>query len=266
MPTGHSPLFLFIVAHYSFFDDLKHWEIDMIGPFVNTAAIVIGGIGGAVLGERLPENLNERMPLIFGCCAMGLGIALVVKVTFLPVPVLALLLGTIAGELLAIEEKLEIAADRLRNRVDKWVTPHAGLSREAYMERFIAVVIIFCMSSGGIFGALNEGMTGDASLLIAKSFLDLFTAGIFATTLGIAVAFLAIPQLIIQALLFFSATLIIPLTTPAMIGDFSSVGGLLLLAVGFRLCSLVAFPLANMLPSLFIAMPLSALWAVFFPV
>jgi uncharacterized membrane protein YqgA involved in biofilm formation len=116
----------------------------------------MGGIGGALLGERLPENFRERMPLIFGCCALGLGIALIGRVSFLPVPVLALL--------------------------------------------------------------------------------------------------------------FFSAALIMPLTTPEIIGDFSAVGGLLLLGAGFRLCRLVSFPLANMLPSLLIAMPISAVWVRFFSV
>lgn len=52
----------------------------MIGPFVNTAAIILGGLGGASLGERLPENFRERMPLIFGCCALGLGIALDLRI------------------------------------------------------------------------------------------------------------------------------------------------------------------------------------------
>jgi uncharacterized membrane protein YqgA involved in biofilm formation len=255
------------VADYIFFKpQFRKRGHTMVGPFVNTAAIIIGGIGGALLGERLPENFRERMPLIFGCCALGLGIALIGRVSFLPVPVLALLLGTIIGELLAIEEKLEIVADMLRKRVDMWVKPNAGLSRQAYMEQFISLMIIFCVSGAGIFGAMNEGITGDASLLIAKSFLDFFTAGIFATILGISVAVLALPQFVIQALLFFSAALIMPLTTPEIIGDFSAVGGLLLLGAGFRLCRLVSFPLANMLPSLLIAMPISAVWVRFFSV
>ena len=238
----------------------------MIGPFVNTIAIVSGGVGGAVIGERLPDNLRERMPLIFGCCAFGLGIALVGRVSFLPVPVLALLLGSLAGELLAIEEKLETLAGTLRSRIDKWAPDKAGLDQKTFMDRFIALMIIFCVSGAGVFGSMNEGMTGDASLLIAKSFLDFFTAGIFASTLGPMVATLAVPQFVIQTCLFFSATLIMPMTSPEILGDFSAVGGLLLLGAGFRLCNLVSFPLANMLPSLLIVMPLSALWARFFPV
>ncbi|WP_262484744.1 undecaprenyl-diphosphate phosphatase, partial [Citrobacter braakii] len=85
-------------------------------------------------------------------------------------------------------------------------------------------------SGTGIFGSMQEGMTGDPSILIAKAFLDFFTATIFATTLGVAVAVICVPMLLIQLALATCATLILPLTTPAMMADFTAVGGLLLLA------------------------------------
>ena len=111
---------------------------------------------------------------------------------------------------------------------------------------------------------LQEGMTGDPSILIAKAFLDFFTATIFATTLGIAVAAICVPMLLIQLALATCATLILPLTTPAMMADFTAVGGLLLLATGLRICGIKMFAVVNMLPALLIAMPLSALWTHFF--
>jgi uncharacterized membrane protein YqgA involved in biofilm formation len=102
------------------------------------------------------------------------------------------------------------------------------------------------------------------SILIAKAFLDFFTATIFATTLGIAVAAICVPMLLIQLALATCATLILPLTTPAMMADFTAVGGLLLLATGLRICGIKMFAVVNMLPALLLAMPLSALWTHFF--
>ncbi|VTP78119.1 Protein of uncharacterised function (DUF554) [Leclercia adecarboxylata] len=107
-------------------------------------------------------------------------------------------------------------------------------------------------------------MTGDPSILIAKAFLDFFTRDDFATTLGIAVAAICVPMLLIQLALATCATLILPLTTPAMMADFTAVGGLLLLATGLRICGIKMFAVVNMLPALVIAMPLSALWTAFF--
>ena len=64
---------------------LKHEQnkgrrLVMVGPFVNGAAVIFGSVSGALLGERVSENLRKKMPMIFGCASMGLGIAMVVKV------------------------------------------------------------------------------------------------------------------------------------------------------------------------------------------
>jgi len=213
----------------------------MIGPFVNGASVVTGSLSGAFLGNRISENLRTKMPMVFGVASMGLGIAMIVKVKFLPAVILALLLGTLIGELCHLETGVQRLA--------------------AHAKGFIE---LFCASGTGIFGAMNEGMTGDYSLLMVKSFLDLFTAAIFATALGYTVATLAIPQFIIQAALFFLAVKILPLTTPMMIADFSACGGLIMVATGFRIAGIKNFAVANMLPALFLAMPISALWLRFF--
>lgn len=111
---------------------------------------------------------------------------------------------------------------------------------------------------------MHEGMTGDNSVLIAKAFLDLLTALIFATTLGYAVALVAVPQLIIQLVLAWSAVFILPLTTPEMQADFSAVGGVLMVATGLRIAGIKVFPVAGMLPSLVLAMPVSCFWTAYF--
>ncbi|MBF4211708.1 DUF554 family protein, partial [Pseudomonas donghuensis] len=80
----------------------------------------------------------------------------------------------------------------------------------------------------------------------------------------IAVAAICVPMLVIQLALATCATLILPLTTPAMMADFTAVGGLLLLATGLRICGIKMFAVVNMLPALLLAMPLSALWTRFF--
>ncbi len=105
-------------------------------------------------------------------------------------------------------------------------------------------------------------MTGDPSILYIKTILDLFTSAIFfATALGFAVAAIAIPQVILQLALAFLAVLILPLTTPDMMADFSAVGGLIMLATGLRICGIKPFPVANMIPALVLVMPFSHLWS-----
>lgn len=233
----------------------------MIGPFINGAAVITGSFAGAMFGDKIPKNVKENLPMVFGCASMGLGIAMIMRVETLPPVILALLLGSIIGELLNIEKGIQILAGKARKGIEKVLTPpDNGISQEEFMEKFVAMIVLFCASGTGVFGAMNEGMVGDPSLLIIKSFLDFFTAGIFATVLGYTLATAAVPQFLIQTGLFFGAAYILPLTNPIMIADFSAVGGLIMFATGFRICRILPFPIANMLPALFIAMPLSYLW------
>lgn len=233
----------------------------IIGPIINGAAVVVGGIFGATLGRRIPARVREALPMTFGCASMGIGISLIIKVNSIPAVVLALLLGSLIGELLQLEKGIERLSLKLRTFVDK-PNPNQALitSHEDFIEKYVALVVLFCASGMGIFGSLTEGISGDPSLLIAKAFLDLFTASIFAITLGYAVSLIAIPQFIIQVTLFGLATFIQPLISVAMFYDFSACGGMIMLATGFRICGIKSFPIANMLFGLIIVMPISALW------
>lgn len=235
----------------------------MIGPFINGAAIVVGSVAGAFLGKRIDEHLRTRMSLVFGVASMGLGVSMVVKVKTLPPVMLALILGTIVGELTHLEAGTQRLAAKARRFVERFARAPEGLTQAEFLDKFVVVLVLFAASGTGIFGAMNEGMTGDCSLLIAKSVLDLFTSAIFAAGLGVSVATLCIPQFAIQAILFLLATTILPLTTPHLVADFSAVGGLIMLATGLRIAGIRAFAVANMLPALFISMPITAMWVRF---
>ncbi|XDK23265.1 DUF554 domain-containing protein [Kosakonia cowanii] len=255
---------LWYAPSYSFLWHFRSVNV-LTGPFINAAAVLIGGTLGALMSHRLPERVRSSMPSIFGLASLGIGILLVVKCVHLPVMVLATLLGTLIGELCYVERGIGGGVNALRKLAQKRnAVESASSAHESFIQSLVAIIILFCASGTGIFGAMREGMTGDPSILIAKAFLDFFTALIFATSLGFAVAIISVPMLIIQLTLATCATLILPLTTPAMMGDFTAVGGILLLATGLRICGIKMFAVANMLPALVLAMPLSALWTAFF--
>jgi len=235
----------------------------MIGPFVNAAAIFVGSVIGALLGPKLNANLKLRMPMVFGCASMGLGVAMIVKVKFLAPVVLALVVGAVLGELIQLETGVQKAAGRSKRWIEKFVKPTGEISHEEFLDKFVALLVLFGMSGTGVYGAMSEGMTGDPTLLIVKAILDFFTAPIFASTMGLTVAALVLPQFGVQSLLYLGASLIMPLTTPDMLADFSACGGLIMLATGFRICGIKQFPVANMLPALILVMPLSWLWALY---
>ena len=233
------------------------------GPFINAGAVLLGGIIGALLSQRLPERIRTSMTSIFGLASLGIGILLVIKCANLPVMVLATLLGALLGEVCNMEKGTNALVGKLQQifspKGKRQVAAH-----DSFVQSYVAIIVLFCASGTGIFGAMREGMTGDASILIAKAFLDFFTATIFACSLGIAVAAISFPMLAIQLTLAACAALIMPLTTPMMMADFSAVGGMLLLATGLRICGIKMFAVVNMLPALLLAMPISAAWTLFF--
>ena len=134
------------------------------------------------------------------------------------------------------------------------------LSQEDFLNQLVTIIVLFCASGTGIYGSLDLGMTGDSSVLIAKSILDFFTAMIFAAQLGYVVSLIVIPQFIIFFLLFLGAKMIFPLTTPDIILDFKACGGVLMLATGFRIIQVKMFPVADMIPAMILAMPFSWVW------
>lgn len=232
-----------------------------IGVIINTIAIFLGGIAGALLGNKLPEKYKEQLNLIFGLCSMGMGISSIVLMKYMPAVVFALIIGTIVGLVLKLGDKVYELCSKLQKVMIRIVPKkETNMSETEFLATLITVIVLFCSSGMGIYGSLSEGMTGDSSLLITKSILDFFTAAIFACNLGYIVSLISVPQFVIFTTLFLSASFIVPLTTPDMIADFKACGGFLMVAAGFRILKLKMFPVVDMIPAMILVMPFSWFW------
>lgn len=222
------------------------------GVVINVVVVILGGLLGSAIGGRLSEELKQTMTTVFGICAMAMGIASIVLMQNMPAVVFAVILGTLIGIVLDLN-------GRIRRGTGKALTA-LRLNIGGESELMLTAIVLFCASGTGIYGSLTSGMTGDHSILIAKSVLDFFTAMIFACRLKKATCLIAVPQVVIMLLLFFGAKLIFPLTNDVMIADFKAAGGIVLLATGFSIMGLKQIPVANMIPAMILAMPVSALW------
>ena len=232
-----------------------------IGVIINTVAIFLGGIVGALLGDKLPEKYKEQLNLIFGLCSMGMGISSIVLMKYMPAVVFALIIGTIVGLVFNLGDKVYELCSKLQKVMIRIVPKkETNMSETEFLATLITVIVLFCSSGMGIYGSLSEGMTGDSSLLITKSILDFFTAAIFACNLGYIVSLISVPQFVIFTTLFLSASFIVPLTTPDMIADFKACGGFLMVAAGFRILKLKMFPVVDMIPAMILVMPFSWFW------
>lgn len=234
------------------------------GPIIDVLATLFGGILGAFLGNKIPERVRKALPLTFGAASMAMGIFTVVKMHSLPPVILALILGSIVGELLMIESGIGKLANKMRIPIQKIFPVKNEAEEDKFLEQFVSVLVLFSASGTGIFGALNEGITHNPTILISKGFLDFFTAAIFATALGMIVATTVIPQAIVLFGLFFLAKIVMPYTTPELIADFSACGGIIMFVTGLRICGIKSFPIANLLPALVFVMFISHYWGVIF--
>ena len=213
------------------------------GVIVNCGAVLLGGLIGAFLKNHFSDKLKEALPNVFGLSAITMGVTLMIKLESLSAVIMALILGTVVGELLKLEEGLLHGLRRLESKLPSSLD-------EKQLDVLISMIILFCFSGTGIFGTMNSAMTGDHSILYAKAIMDFFTAIIFGTTAGYLVGLVAVPQLMVGLLLFSGASYILPLVTDTMLNNFKACGGIITLAVGLKIAGIKQSRVLNMLPAL----------------
>ncbi len=232
-----------------------------IGVIINVLSVAIGGILGAAAGEKLPDKFKNELNLVFGVCSMGIGISSIILMKNMPAVIFAVVLGSSIGLLIHLGDKINRTALLLERPINRlFKNMNRRMPEEEFQALLVTALVLFCASGTGIYGCLDSGMTGDHSILISKSILDLFTALVFACSLGYVTTIIAVPQLIIFLILFLCAKMIFPLTTPDMIADFKACGGILMITTGFRIAKIKMFPIADMLPAMILVMPFSSFW------
>ena len=226
-----------------------------VGVIANSVAVAVGGVVGAAIGPSQPERIRTSLPTVFGFSSCLIGISLAAKVVNLAPVILSMILGLLIGELLFLSTRIENGIRTVQKKL------HFELGDADYMERFTTLLLLFCASGTGVFGALTEGMTGNSSILLAKTILDFFTVIIFASTMG---RFLSVPQFVVMLTLFLLARVIYPLMSADMTADFSALGGILTMMAGFNLLRIKQTPVLNLLPAFLLCPILSKLWSMVF--
>lgn len=227
-----------------------------IGITVDICATFCGALLGLMIGKKLPESMKTALNMILGIAAITMGIVLIMRQHTLSAVVLAVILGCVVGELLQLENVINRGVTNVVSKLMKGTN-----ADESFLIQVSAVVVLFCCGGTGWYGALNEGLTGDGSILITKSILDFVTAVIFGSLFGKIVPVLCIPQAIVYAALFLVSGLIQPFITPEMIADFSAAGGIITFCAGLRLTGIKRdIKVLNLLPALILVFLVSAAW------
>lgn len=223
----------------------------MTGTVINVITVVIGSILGLLFGAKLPERLRETVLSAIGLFTMVLGIQMFLETNNALIVLAALLLGAMLGEWLRIEDNLEKLGSYLRMRFAPTLI-NQDLSR--FVEGFLAASILFCVGPMTILGSIQDGLTGNYSLLATKAVMDGFSALAFASTMGVGVAFSALVILIFQGGLSLLASQIQSVVTAAMISEMSAAGGVILVGIAIsNILNIRKVRSGNFLPALILA-------------
>lgn len=213
-----------------------------MGSLANATAIILGSLVGCLLHSRFPERIRSIVFQGLGLCTLLIGMQMAFKVQGILVVIFSILLGGITGELL----RLDTLFERLGNRCKKVV----GSDNPKFTEGLITASLIYCIGAMAIVGSLEEGVSGDPTVLYTKSILDGFASVALASTFGSGVLFSFIPVLIYQGGLTLFAGAFQGYFSPELIAQLSATGGLLIVGIGLTLLEIKEIRLSNLLPSL----------------
>ncbi|HEY5586187.1 MAG TPA: DUF554 domain-containing protein [Ruminiclostridium sp.] len=227
-----------------------------LGTIVNTAAIVTGGILGTVIKSGLPQRYKHIIMQAIGLSVLVVGISGALqgmyKVAndgtisreFITVMIFSLVIGSIIGEFINIEDKLD--------KMGLWIQKKFIKGESDFAQGFVTASLVYCVGAMAIVGSLEDGLMGNTNTLFAKSILDGVSAIVFAATMGIGVTFSAIPVLVYQGSITLLAGFVKPWLTVGVISQMSLVGSILILGIGLTMLEIKKIKVGNMLPSIFL--------------
>ncbi|NLW40837.1 MAG: DUF554 domain-containing protein [Tissierellia bacterium] len=216
----------------------------MLGTVVNSITIILGSIFGIIIKRGIKDEYKKTIMDGVGLAVIVIGLMGAIKTENTILAIISIVLGSLFGEILGIERKLNSLGDTMEERF--------GKGDSNFSKGFVTASLVYCVGAMAIVGSLESGLLGDHTTLLAKSILDGISSIIFSSTLGIGVAFSAVAVFIYQGLITLLATYIKDLLTPEVILEMSAVGGILIMAIGINIVELKRIRVGNMLPAIFI--------------
>lgn len=220
----------------------------MLGTIINVALILLGSVLGLVFKNLISEKLSNVLTSALALCVLGIGISGMIGTEDTLCVIICMVIGTLIGEAVDIERRLEGAGDLLRRKLIK------GESTSRFTEGFVTATLLYCVGAMAITGSIEAGLNQNYSILISKGVLDGVTSISFAAAMGIGVAFSVIPLFLYQGGITLLAAVVGPYLGQAVITEMSAVGGTLIVAIGINMLGLgrEKIRVGNMLPAIFL--------------
>ena len=219
----------------------------MLGVLVNVVTVIIGSTVGLLFKKGIPEKVSTAAMIGLGACTLYIGISGSLCGENVLILIASVVLGAIVGTLLNIDGGINSLAQKVENKFRK-----EG-SDVSIAEGLITATLLFCVGSMTVTGSIQAGITGDNTILITKATLDLVSAMMLASSLGIGVLLSAVAVFIIQGGLVLFAGLIAPFMSTAAINEMTCAGSILIIMIGTNLMGITKIKVADYLPAIVFA-------------
>ncbi|TRX65963.1 DUF554 domain-containing protein [Carboxylicivirga sp. M1479] len=227
------------------------------GTLLNVLTVLVGSTIGILIGNRIPEKVTKGVFQVLGLFTLVLGVSMAIKGEAILIIIFSLILGTVIGELLDLDKKVEGLSDWLKTRLK--------LKNPKITEGMLTAFLLYCVGSMTILGAIDEGMGNGSEILMTKALMDGFSSIALASVFGMGVGLSVVPMLLFQGGITLLAFILGDFIAPVIINELSAVGGVLLVGLGINILEIKHIRIMNMLPSLLVVV-LMAWLALYFNV
>ena len=223
-----------------------------MGTIVNSVAILAGGLLGLLIKRGLSKRIEEIAMKLLGISIFLVGMEGVLS-SMMAVDadgrlsasgslllIVSLVVGGVLGEAADIDAVLQRGGRLVEQR----------LGRDGFAKGFVNTSLIVCVGAMAVVGALNDGLTGDSSVLFIKAALDFVIAVVLGSTLGFGVPFACLPVLVYQGAITLAAGWVAPLVSGELLDGICMVGYAIVLIIGTNFLGWTNIATANLLPAL----------------
>ena len=230
----------------------------MKGTLVNAAAVIIGSGVGLALKQGIPQKYQNTLIQGMALAVGAIGLQMALKTQNVLVVILGIAVGAIIGEALNIDGGL--------NKVGAWLSENLSGAEDNGQNNigrgFVTASLVFCIGAMAVVGSIQDGLTGDTSILYAKSLLDGIISVVFTSSMGIGVIFSSVSILVYQGSITVLAGFFGAVLSEKVVTELTATGGILIVGVSILMLELKNIKLATLLP----AIPAAAAIAYFWPV
>jgi hypothetical protein len=220
----------------------------VFATFVNVALVLLGSVVGLLFKNFISERFMSILTAALGLCVAGIGITALISTQDTLCVIVCMVIGSIIGEAIDIERRLEGAGDLIRDKLIR------GDGDSRFTEGFVTAALLYCVGAMAITGSIEAGLNHNYSIIISKGVIDGVTSISFAATMGVGVAFSVIPLLIYQGAITLLAGWVGPYLPDAVITEMTAVGGALIVGIAINMLALgkTKVKVGNMLPAIFL--------------